>query len=232
MTPILSLCICVWNKSLFTKQALKDLIQLPDSHQIIIVDNGSADDTEEVVKSFPRVKYLRLNENKGFAVASNIAYGLAEAPNVCFLNNDVKVKSNHANWTEPLLKHCDAGLVGPTMGQLDASLNFVQEANKMLPGNSYLSGWCLAGSKKIFEQLEIPRKPGDINTAPQIFSEEFGLAYFEDSDAGFRSRKQGIKMQVVDIPVVHFGKQTSSQLNVHKLYTEARKIFVSKWGKV
>lgn len=231
MKPILSICICVWNKSLFTKQALKDLVQLPEDHQVIIVDNGSSDDTQEVVKSFPCVKYLRLEENRGFAVASNIAYGLSEAPNILFLNNDIKVRSNFTNWTETLLKHCDDGLVGPTMGQLDANLNFVQEANKMLSGNSYLSGWCLAGSKKVFERLRIPRKPEDIGTAPQIFSEEFGLAYFEDSDAGFRARKQGIKMQVVDIPVVHFGKQTSSQLNVHQLYTQSRKIFVSKWGK-
>lgn len=123
-------------------------------------------------------------------------------------------------------------MVGPTMGQLDKNLNFVQEANEVLTGNSYMGGWCVAASKDIWSKLNLPRDQDDkLKAVPQIFSEEFGLAYFEDTDLSFRARKQGIPMQVVAVPVVHFGKQTSKQINVHKLYGEARKIFVKKWAK-
>ena len=37
--------------------------------------------------------------------------------------------------------------------------------------------------------------------------------------------------KIVDLPLIHFGKQTSKQLNIHKLYTDSRKIFLEKWQK-
>jgi len=226
---ILSIVIPVWNKYNFTKSCIEDLCKLPDDHEIIVVDNHSTDQTQAELEKNLRVIYHRNSENLGFAKACNIGYGISTSPNVLFLNNDIRVKSNHDSWTQELIKHCPLGLVGPTMGQLDDKLNFVQEANRTLPGKSYMGGWCLASSKEVFEKLKIARK--DDNPVPQIFSEEFGLAYFEDTDLGFRARKLNIPMQVVSVPVVHFGKQTSRELNTHQLYQQARQIFVKKWSK-
>jgi O-antigen biosynthesis protein len=234
----LSIVIPVFNKWNFTKSALADLRVLPLDHEIIVVDNGSTDETKDILPTNGRIVYHRCSPNLGFAKACNIGYRIATAPNVLFLNNDIRVKSDHKTWTQNLLPFCSQGLVGPTMGQLDDKLHFVQEANRLLPGNSYMSGWCLAASKEIWEKLNIRRYQGnpyvelwgDGNNSPQIFSEEFGLAYFEDTDLSFRARKLGIPMQVVDVPVAHFGKQTSKQLNVPKLYSEARQIFLNKWG--
>lgn len=221
----LSIVIPVWNKYNFTRSCLKDLSSLPEDHQIIVVDNGSTDETEPELKNNPRIHYVRNKENLGFAKACNIGYSVASAPNVLFLNNDIRVKSNFTDWTEPLIKWCPTHLVGPTMGQLDHNLNFVREANTVLPGKSYMSGWCVASSKEVWEKLIIESYEGP-------FSEEFGLAYFEDTDLGFRAQMQGTLVKVVDIPVVHFGRQTSAQLNTQKLYTQAREIFVKKWSKV
>jgi GT2 family glycosyltransferase len=239
MSKILSIVIPVWNKSHFTKACVTDLSKLPEDHEIIIVDNGSTDDTKKLLENNSRIVYQCNPENLGFAKACNIGYGLATAPNVLFLNNDIKVRSNHEDWTAPLIKWSSQAIVGPTMGQLDDKLNFVQEANRPLPGKSYMGGWCVAASKEIWEQLRIKCDRDIIFTdhfdpiaqAPQIFSEEFGLAYFEDTDLSFRARKLGIPFQIVEIPVVHFGKQTSAQLNVHKFYSEARQIFIKKWGR-
>jgi GT2 family glycosyltransferase len=236
---VLSIVIPVFNKYNFTKACLDDLSKLPEDHEIIVVDNASSDETAEALKDNPRIVYHRNPTNLGFAKACNIGYALTSAPNVLFLNNDIRVKSNHTNWTAPLLEKCGDGLVGPTMGQLDDQLNFVQEANKVLEGKSYMSGWCLAASKETWQKLTINRHPHMIvmdafnilTDSPQVFSEEFGIAYFEDTDLSFRARKLGIPMHVVEIPVVHFGKQTSSQLNTYQLYKSARQIFVNKWTK-
>lgn len=226
----LSIVIPVFNKFNFTKSCLNDLSNLPNDHEIIIIDNGSTDETFNNLRGNKDIVYIPLNHNKGFAQASNIGYGIATSPNVLFLNNDIRVNDSKSNWTKPLLDKCNDGLVGPTMGQLDSNLNFVKEANEVLTGKSYLSGWCLASSKKIFDKLEVKRSVSDPNTRPQIFSEKYGKAYFEDTDLSFRARKLGIAMNVVSIPVVHFGKQTSSQLNTYELYSKARKIFIKTWA--
>lgn len=235
MTKKLSIVVPVFNKFNFTKACLKDLSQLSSDHEIIVIDNGSSDETQSNLEGSIELVYQRNKDNLGFAKACNIGYALATAPNVLFLNNDIRVKSNHTDWTIELIKWCPHALVGPTMGQLDDQLNFKQEANRLLPGKSYMGGWCLASSKEIFNKLELPRQSpisdAPVPHIPQIFSEEFGLAYFEDTDLGFRARQQKIEMKVVEIPVVHFGKQTSSQLNTHQLYTNARQIFVKKWSK-
>lgn len=220
----LSICIPAFNKFAFTKACLKDLSKLPSSVEIVVCDNGSNDETQSQLQNSNEVVYIRNDTNEGFACASNKAYHVSTAPNVLFLNNDIRVKDTTENWTERLLKHCSDSLVGPTMGQLDHNFNFVQEANKELTGNSYMSGWCVASSKEVWKKLIINDYLGP-------FSEEFGKAYFEDTDVSWRAKKLGIPFKVVDIPVVHFGKQTSSQLNTHKLYTEARKIFINKWKR-
>lgn len=231
---ILSIVIPVFNKYNFTKSCLQDLDKLPEDHQIIVVDNGSTDETQRELEKNKKITYHRESVNLGFAKACNMGYSMAVASNVLFLNNDIRVKSNHDNWTQELIKWCHQGLVGPTMGQLDNDLNFVQEANRLLLGNSYMSGWCLASSKEIWDKLEIRRDTTilyDRTPPPQIFSEEFGLAYFEDTDLSFRARNLEIATHVVEIPVVHFGRQTSSQLNTRQLYQQARQIFVKKWSK-
>jgi O-antigen biosynthesis protein len=227
-----SVVIPVYNKFAFTKSCLQDLSKLPADHEIIIVDNGSTDETRANLEFSKEINYYRNEKNYGFAQACNRGYSITTAPNVLFLNNDIRVKSNYSDWTQPLLKECPHAIVGPTMGQLDSQMNFVQEANRMLPGTSYLSGWCIASSKNIWDKLEIRRDPlalYDQNQFPQIFSEEFGLAYFEDSDASLRARQLGIPLKVVEVPVVHFGKVSSKQLNTYQLYKQAQHIFIKKW---
>lgn len=219
---ILSIVIPVFNKWAFTKHALKDLTKLPNDHEILIIDNGSSDETQKELENSNEIKYIRNSSNEGFAKACNCGYTNSSASNILFLNNDIKIRSNFDNWTKPLIDLCDQGLVGPTMGQLDSNLNFVKESNSVLTGNVYMSGWCLASSKDIWKKL-------DISGNNEIFDEDF-FCYFEDTDLSFRARKLGIKMHVVDIPeLVHFGKQTSSQLNTRDLYLKAQKIFIKKW---
>lgn len=223
----LSICICVFNKYNFTRSCLSDLSHLSSDHEIIIIDNGSSDETQKQLEGSKEIIYYRNDENRGFAWGSNKACSLSSARNVMMLNNDIRVKSNKDSWTQEIIKYCelDNVLVGPTMGLLDKEFNFIKEANQYLPGLSYMSGWCLSGSKKTFDKIKRDQDLGP-------FCEDY-FSYFEDTTLSFIARKLDIKFQIVDIPVVHFGKQTSSQLNTYKLYNDSRKIFIKQWkGKV
>lgn len=223
MEKRLSIVVLCFNKWNFTKTCLTDLSKLPNDHEIIVFDNGSTDETRAQLHSNKEINYIRSEINLGFAVGCNRGYAYSQASNVLFLNNDIKVRENHHNWTEEIIQLCPKGLVGPTMGQLDKKFNFVKESNEYLNGNSYMSGWCLGSSKEIWNRLIIHPYLGP-------FSEEF-FCYFEDTDLSFRARELGIPFNVVNVPAVHFGKTSSKQLNVHTLYHNAREIFLKKWSK-
>lgn len=233
MNKVLSIIIPCYNKWAFTKACLNDLSYLPDNHEIIVIDNGSTDETKEELQKItdPKIKIIRNEENLFHSKACNQGYVTAEADVVLFLNNDVRIKDNHDIWTEPfysdhprlLIRLVDIGVVGPTMGLLDNQFNFVKEANQQLTGNTYISGWCLAASKNILKQLEVV--PG------QVWNEKYPM-YFNDSDLGQRARKKNIPLEVITLPdVVHFRKISSSQFNVHKLYSEGRRAFLQDWNK-
>lgn len=220
----LSIVIPVFNNWNFTKSTLNDLMKLPKDHEIIIVDNGSVDETAHLVSSDNLVVH-RFNRNMGFGAASNRGYELARGEFVLFLNNDIRVLADHSGWTQALLYGASKGaIVGPTGGLLDKYFNFVHETTKIEPGNFYMSGWCLCGSKEVFDKL-IPED----NKIKGPFSEEF-FVYFEDTDLGFRIRELQIPFKIIPVPVVHFGKMTSRRLNVSELFLNSKKTFVNKWA--
>lgn len=224
MSKILSIIILAYNKYNFTASCLKDLSYLPNDHEIIVFDNASSDETKSKLEGSKEITYIRSEENIGFGRGNNIAYNLTSAPNVMFLNNDIRVNKNKDCWTQDIIKYCDDYIVGPTMGLLDKEFNFIKEDNKYLEGLSYMSGWNISSSKNNWNKLNTSNDPNVV----KVFDEDFPF-YFEDTNLSFSARKLGIPFKVIDIPVVHFGKISSKQLNVAKLYTEARKIFVNKW---
>lgn len=228
MNKILSIVIPVYNKYAFTKSCLNDLSNLSNDYEIIVVDNLSTDETQKQLENSKEIIYFRNHQNSMFSGGCNIGYALSSGENICFLNNDIRIKDKE-NWSKPLLEKCKDYLVGPTMGLLDKNFNFVKEANEYLTGNSYISGWCIASSRDNWNKLEMPRT-NELNykiTIPQIWDENF--FYFSDPDLCLRAQRLGIKMTVATIPVVHFGKISSKELNVQKLYKDGRDQFLKKW---
>lgn len=227
----LSIVIPVFNKLNFTLSCLNDLSKLDmNKNEIIVIDNASSDGTKEAIRSdkYDFVRYIGNEDNLGFSKACNIAYRASTGNAVMFLNNDIRVNSNHDTWTDIIfntLKDNENSLVGPTGGMIDVKndFQFLYEAGNENKPINYMSGWCLSAYKKTFDKLLFNGYPGP-------FSEEYKF-YFEDTDMGFRAAELEIPFKLVDIPVVHFGKITSRQINVHKLYTESRKVFSAKWSK-
>lgn len=226
----LSIIIPVFNKWNFTKNCLDDLFQLGPNHEIIVVDDCSSDEeTQEELKKLnrPNFKVIRNSVNSGFAKSCNAAYKIARGTNVMFLNNDIRVQSNHTNWTDILIKTLSKDnedyneyLVGPTGCYMNLLTNhFVYETTLLTKNINYMSGWCLSARKETFNKL--------IKGNSKPFSEDF-FAYYEDCLLSMEANKLGIKFKLIEIPVVHFGKITSSQLNTNKLYNESRRIFIEK----
>jgi GT2 family glycosyltransferase len=70
------------------RRCLQQLSQLPEQPHVIVVDNGSTDNTAAMVRiRFPSVSLIRLPRNHG-AVARNVGVLLARTPVVAFADDD------------------------------------------------------------------------------------------------------------------------------------------------
>lgn len=88
MTEI-SVIIPTYNRGNFTKEAIKSILaQTYKDFEIIVVDDGSTDDTKELVQAFgDQVRYL-YQENKGPSAARNLGILNAKGKYIAFCDSD------------------------------------------------------------------------------------------------------------------------------------------------
>ncbi len=133
-----SIVIPVFNKAALTRvclQALAETLPRDVLGEVIVVDNGSTDDTATVLAEFPWVKTIVNERNLGFAVANNQGAAVASGRFLVLLNNDTKAMPG---WIEAMLAH----LENPDVGAVGARLLFgdglIQHAGVIF--NEVLSG--------------------------------------------------------------------------------------------
>lgn len=86
----ISVIIPTYNRAQLTKNAVMSVLgQSYDDFEVIVIDDGSTDDTESVITSIPdeRVVYLK-QENGGAASASNRGIAQARGRWIAFLDSD------------------------------------------------------------------------------------------------------------------------------------------------
>jgi GT2 family glycosyltransferase len=114
--PFVSVLIDTYNHERFIEQAIVSVLEQdypPGEREVVVVDDGSLDNTPAIVRKFlPSVRYLRKN-NGGQAAAFNTAVPELRGEIVAFLDGD--------DWWAPtklgevvkaLLQNPDVGLVG------------------------------------------------------------------------------------------------------------------------
>lgn len=96
-----------WNGSKYLQQFLPTLIACTDTTdtRLIIADNGSTDNSHDVVLNFRQVEWLALDKNYGFAEGYNRALQHIQAKYYVLLNNDVEVTPQ---WLTGLIDYMDA----------------------------------------------------------------------------------------------------------------------------
>ncbi len=91
MTPAVSVVVATYNYGRFLTEAVRSALeQTFDDLEVVILDDGSTDDTPALARSFrgeSRVRYVR-TEHRGVAAAKNAGAGQARAPLVAFLDAD------------------------------------------------------------------------------------------------------------------------------------------------
>jgi GT2 family glycosyltransferase len=102
---------------------LDALASVRGAHEIVVVDNASADGTAEAVRrAFPEVRLLE-SPNDGYGAAANRGIAACSAPFVLLLNSDVVVRPGALRALAGYLaSHPRAGLAGPRLENPDGTL--------------------------------------------------------------------------------------------------------------
>lgn len=119
--PQLSIIILTWNTGKITRICVDSLIKHLKNitYEIIVVDNGSTDDTQEIFSKLTNVKYINTGSNLGFSKGNNIGANKAEGDYLLFLNSDMEYITGLEQMLEYLKHHSNIGLIGPQLLNTD-----------------------------------------------------------------------------------------------------------------
>jgi len=122
--PFLSIVIVNYNGMRFLDECIASIAEhVRCSHEVIIVDNASADNSAQYIEErFPQVRLIKSQVNTGFTGGNNIGVRAAQGELVLLLNNDTK-----------LLGPIDAAVSAfevPTLGALGVHLFYGDGRNQ------------------------------------------------------------------------------------------------------
>ena len=200
-TPRASIVIPVFNHFAHTLACLRALAAHPPlaDCEILVVDDGSSDETANALPQVEGLRYHRRAANGGFIAACNDGAALARGEVLVFLNNDTVPQPG---WLDALLRTFDTqagvGLVGAQLLYPDGRL---QEAGGVVfsDGSAWNYGRFEAPDDPRFAYLrEIDYASGAAIAIPRAlflqlggFDARYAPAYYEDTDLAFAVRDAG-----------------------------------------
>lgn len=242
MPPLTSIVILTRNELPYTKLCIESIARCtPEPHELVLVDNGSADGTVEYLRSLPGATVIVNGENLGFGGGCNQGIAAARGERVLLLNNDTVVTPG---WLGALHRELDAS---PRHGLVGARSNHVTGAQKVdgcgydvegLDGlDAFAADWCHRHRGQGWPLVRIigfcilMRR--ELIDAIGGFDVRFGLGNFEDDDLCLRAAVAGFDSRVADDAYVHhFGSRSfiGNGIDYTALLQENWARFRSVWG--
>ncbi len=230
-----SAIIPTWNRADLVRSILTNLAtQSRKPDEIILIDNGSTDDTQLVAKEFG-IAPIVFPENRGFAIAVNEGIRHAAGDWILILNNDVVLETD---WLERLIASAErenaAFVVGKLLrpngtSEIDGSWDLVSRA-------AY--AWRCGYGKQDGIIWSTPRRISFAPMTAALFRravfEQIGMletrfeSYYEDVDFGVRCALAGLEGIYEPLAVArHMSKTTLGRSAARVYYLTGRnQIFI------
>ncbi len=228
-----------------TKVCFESLVRDPDfdDWELIVVDNGSDDDTPENLRSleaaYPSVRCIFNRKNLGFAGGINTGIRQANGEIIVLLNSDTICPQGMMT---RLAAHCkedeSVGMIGPVTnaagneqaiytsspdveGTITEGLEYANNGGPLSLDAYRLDFCCVAIARKALETVG-------------LLDEGFGRGYYEDFDYSLRMKEKGFRLCVAeDVFVHHHGSTTFGRLprETKDLLKRNRRRIIEKHGR-
>jgi N-acetylglucosaminyl-diphospho-decaprenol L-rhamnosyltransferase len=198
MPSAIDVVIVAYNRYELTDSCLRHLRAQTLEHHVIVVDNGSSDETGARLRAeWPHVQVERFSENRGFPEACNRGVAAGSAEIVVLLNNDVDC---HPDFLERLV----APLTDPAVGSVASLL--LQPSGERIDSMGLAADAVLAGfprlqglpASRAHDKLPVLAGPAGAAAAYRRVAwvqagglDETIVAYMEDFDLALRLRMAG-----------------------------------------
>jgi GT2 family glycosyltransferase len=196
-----------YNQVDYTRQCIDSMIQHGnDLSRIVVIDNGSTDDTRNYLQSIPLGGLIFNQANLGCGVAWNQGALALQAEWTIIMNNDVLVSSD---WIENLIHTAEKNklkIISPALieGPLDYDFNdFSSNASKKMKNSLRIGdrhAVCLAVHQSVW--LEI----GYFQPTPKLLGYEDTLFFHEADKAGISTGMTGASW------LHHYGSVTQTAM--------------------
>ena len=226
--PTFTIVVPCYNTEKTIKGCIESLMNLKypkDLYKVIVVNDGSVDNTKKVLDSlnYDQVEIVHLRSNRGPANARNIGMEKADSDYVLLVDDTVIDENNLLNFVASIRKYPKSLFSGEIkyFGTKNVLSKMIEKAN-IFPMRSGKSGNLLWASTN---NLCIPK---EVYRSTK-FDTGFRLAAGEDVEFCFRVRQKGYKIMFNDKAIIYheshanikstikrafrYGKGTSSIIN-------------------
>jgi GT2 family glycosyltransferase len=201
-----------WNGKEDTLECLESILKIDyPNFEIIVVDNGSSDDSVKAIKNrFPEICILETGENLGYAGGNNfgIRYALQNGSDyILILNNDIIVDPQLVN------SFIDASAHLPKGGIFGAKIYYFSAPNRIwcagtkwsnkISAFNHLGFGCIDDGTDFNSLVETDYACGcvlfiraDVLNKIGLFDEDFYLT-FEETDLCYRAKREGFNCYFV-----------------------------------
>ena len=240
---MIDVVIVNWNAGFQLKTCVDSLVRYSCDlvNKIIVVDNGSTDDSVDMLSPVKHLIVERLGQNQGFASGCNAGAKLATAQYVLFLNPDAAVYEHTLRQVYEFMEReenqkfgiCgvrlldEHGEVARCCSRFPATPRIVAQSlglDKFIAGiGSPMSEWHHLDSRQVDQVIGaffFVRR--DLFIQLDGFDERF-FVYYEEVDFAYRANRAGFSsFYLSDASAFHLGGGVSNQVKARRLFYTLR----------